>query len=79
MSTAVSQLLKLRWPKISIMEQSTHVQEEAGIERPKEGRSILGVSAAITNYFNIPVGLIRAGFVRSVFFGGLGIAAYAAG
>ena len=36
------------------MEQSTHVQEGAGIERPKEGRSILGVSAAIANYFNIP-------------------------
>ena len=48
-------------------------------ERPIEGRSIVGVSAAVANYFNIPTGLVRAGFVISVFFGGLGFAAYIAG
>ena len=49
------------------------------LERPVDDRSIAGVAAALSRYFNIPVGLVRVGFVIAAFFGGLGLAAYAVG
>lgn len=67
------------------MEETTTAEDEgrkaeqAVLRRPFEGRSVAGVAAAIAHYFNIPVGLVRAGFVISLFFGGAGLAAYAAG
>ncbi|MPZ54360.1 MAG: PspC domain-containing protein [Acidimicrobiia bacterium] len=46
--------------------------------RPKEGRVIAGVAAALANKSGIDVGLVRLGFAVSLFFGGLGFFAYLA-
>ena len=61
------------------MEQTTNTQQRPRLERPSDGRSIAGVAAATANYFSISVGLVRAGFLISIFFGGIGLAAYIAG
>ncbi len=60
------------------MEQTT-TQPSRQLERPREGRSVAGVAAAIANYSNVSVGLVRVIFVVAIFFGGVGLAAYLAG
>ena len=40
---------------------------------------IAGVAAAIADRIGVDVALVRLGFVVSIFFGGLGVVAYAAG
>jgi phage shock protein PspC (stress-responsive transcriptional regulator) len=47
--------------------------------RPKNGRAFAGVAAALAARTGIGVGWIRAAFVVSAFFGGLGILIYAIG
>ncbi len=60
-------------------EAMTNDTHSVRLERPVDDRSIAGVAAALSRYFNIPVGLVRVGFVIAAFFGGLGLAAYALG
>lgn len=47
--------------------------------RPRQGRIVAGVAAAIAKGTGIDVGLVRLGFVISLFFGGFGLVAYLAG
>lgn len=47
--------------------------------RPVEGRVLAGVSQGLANRFGLPLWLVRAFFVITAFFGGLGLALYAAG
>lgn len=67
------------------MEQSTDTRVgepgTTGSEfvRPREGRVLAGVSQGLANRLDLPVWLPRALFVVCAFFGGLGIALYAAG
>lgn len=61
------------------MTEHTPNQPSNRLTRPRQGRMIAGVAAAIANRTGIDVGLIRLGFVVSLFFGGLGVVAYAAG
>ncbi len=49
------------------------------LERPRNGRLLAGVAAAIARSTGIDVGLVRLGLVVSSFFGGLGLVAYLAG
>lgn len=49
------------------------------LTRPRRGRMIAGVCAAIANRTGIDVGVVRLLFVVSLAFGGLGVVAYAAG
>lgn len=51
---------------------------ETRLTRPRHGRMIAGVAAAFADRTGIDVGLIRVGFVVSLFFGGLGLVAYVA-
>lgn len=46
--------------------------------RPRRGRMIAGVAAALAERTGIDVSLIRIGFVISLFFGGFGLVAYLA-
>ena len=68
------------------MEQETTTSESseagAGVQqlvRPREGRVLAGVSQALANRFGLPNWVPRAFFVVTAFFGGLGLALYAAG
>lgn len=67
------------------MEQSTTstaerpADSQQGLVRPVDGRVLAGVSVGLANRLDLPVWLLRAAFVVSAFFGGLGIALYAAG
>ena len=70
------------------MEQSKHTTtadssattaNSAELVRPQEGRVLAGVSQGLADRFELPVWLPRAFFVVCAFFGGLGIALYAAG
>lgn len=67
------------------MEQQTDTKTEqpgtAGTEyvRPVEGRVLAGVSQGLANRLGLSVLLVRAFFVITAFFGGLGLALYAAG
>lgn len=47
--------------------------------RPVAGRSVAGVAAGLSEYLNMPVGLIRFGFLFALIFGGLGLVLYVAG
>ena len=49
------------------------------MERPKSGRVLAGVAAAIAERTNTATWLVRLGFVIATFFGGLGVLAYLAG
>ncbi len=53
-------------------------QPSTRLTRPREGRVIAGVAAAIARRIGIDVGLVRLGFVITVFFGGFGVLAYLA-
>ena len=46
--------------------------------RPQEGRVLAGVSQGLANRYQLPVWVPRAFFVVCAFFGGLGVALYAA-
>lgn len=67
------------------MEQTTETKSErpgqtrADLVRPMEGRVLAGVAQGLANRLDVPVWLTRAFFVVCAFFGGLGIALYAAG
>ena len=61
------------------MQNSTKPPQSRLLERPLAERSLAGVAASIANYTNIAVGFVRAAFVISIFFGGIGLGAYAAG
>lgn len=69
------------------MEQETETTAEGsqaqtgGLElvRPREGRVLAGVSQGLANRFDLPNWVPRAFFVVTAFFGGLGLALYAAG
>lgn len=47
--------------------------------RPVTGRSVAGVAAGLAHYLNMPVGLVRFGFLFAIVFGGLGFVLYVAG
>lgn len=49
------------------------------LTRPRQGRMIAGVAAAVANRAGVDVALVRLAFVVSLFFGGLGLIAYVAG
>lgn len=49
------------------------------LRRPRRGRMLAGVAAALADRTGIDVALVRLGFVVSLFFGGIGLAAYVAG
>jgi phage shock protein PspC (stress-responsive transcriptional regulator) len=48
------------------------------IVRPRSGRMIAGVAAALARQFGVDVTLVRLAFVVSLFFGGLGVLIYLA-
>ena len=54
------------------------MSNQTRLTRPRNGRMIAGVAAAFANRTGIDVGLVRLAFVVSLFFGGLGLAAYIA-
>ncbi|HEY7704379.1 MAG TPA: PspC domain-containing protein, partial [Acidimicrobiia bacterium] len=60
------------------MESETTTQMPE-MTRPREGRAIAGVAAALAIRFNLPVMLVRIIFVVLAFTGGLGLFLYAAG
>lgn len=47
--------------------------------RPAAGRAVAGVAVGLANYLNLPVWLIRVGFLFAVVFGGMGLVLYGAG
>lgn len=49
------------------------------LSRPRPGRMLAGVAAAMADRTGIDVGFVRLALVVSLFFGGLGLVAYAAG
>ena len=57
-------------------EQTVRASE---LVRPQEGRVLAGVSQGLADRYELPVWLPRAFFVVCAFFGGLGVALYAAG
>ena len=57
-------------------EQPTATPE---LVRPVEGRVLAGVAEGLAKRFDLPVWVPRAFFIVSAFFGGLGVALYAAG
>jgi len=59
--------------------QSTTTSPELTLRRPQEGRMVAGVAAGIAERFDIPVGVVRVGFVVLSFFGGFGVLAYLVG
>lgn len=61
------------------MTEPTPNQPSNRLTRPRQGRMIAGVAAAIADRIGVDVGLVRLGFVVSVFFGGLGVVTYVAG
>jgi len=57
-----------------------HDASSAGTyRRPTEGRIVAGVAAGLADTWNVPVWLVRAGFVITSFGGGFGLVAYLAG
>lgn len=52
---------------------------EHRLERPLQGRMIAGVAAGFGERFDVPVPLVRVGFVILTFFGGFGVLAYLVG
>ncbi len=78
-------VIERRIEDICVMEQSTTTTTESPTEsrpelvRPVEGRVLAGVSIGLANRLDMPAWLLRAAFIVSAFFGGLGIALYAAG
>lgn len=48
------------------------------LHRPRHGRVLAGVAAALATRTGIDVGLVRLLFVVSIFFGGLGLITYLA-
>lgn len=61
----------------STTERPTDSRRE--LVRPVDGRVLAGVSVGLANRLDLPVWLLRGLFIVSAFFGGLGIALYAAG
>ena len=68
------------------MENETTTQEAPApqakpteLVRPREGRVIAGVSVGLANRFDIPLWLVRLGFILLSLGGGLGVVLYAAG
>lgn len=62
--------------------ESTETQTPPGprrLVRPVAGRSVAGVAAGLAHYLNMPVGLVRFGFLFAIVFGGLGFVLYGAG
>jgi phage shock protein PspC (stress-responsive transcriptional regulator) len=53
--------------------------EAPDLVRPRQGRVLAGVSQGLANRFDLPNWVPRALFVVTAFFGGLGLALYAAG
>jgi phage shock protein C len=49
------------------------------IHRPTQGRMIAGVAAALAEYFDVDVTIVRIGIAVLTVFGGAGIALYIAG
>jgi phage shock protein C len=47
--------------------------------RPRVGRKIAGVAAAVANYFDLDITLVRLVWVLIAIFGGCGILAYLVG
>lgn len=61
------------------MTEPTSNQPSNRLTRPRQGRIIAGVAAAMAERMGVDVALVRLGFVASIFFGGLGVVAYVAG
>lgn len=59
-------------------EETVSPQAPGEFVRPLAGRMIAGVAQGISNRLNIPIWLVRIGFVLTAFFGGLGMVAYLA-
>lgn len=59
---------------------NTHVIETTNtrLERPREGRVLGGVAAAVADHTGASVGLVRLGFLVAALFGGFGIVLYLA-
>ncbi|HSF86658.1 MAG TPA: PspC domain-containing protein [Acidimicrobiia bacterium] len=53
--------------------------ETTRMTRPKDGRMLAGVAAALAERTEIDVNVIRIAFVLTSFFGGFGLLAYVAG
>lgn len=71
---------------MTVMEQNTNTAAEGqgsqsakDLVRPLDGRVLAGVSLALANRYDVPLWIIRALFIVTTFFGGLGVALYAAG
>ena len=58
---------------------TTHTtQSKTRLRRPREGRVLGGVAAAVANHTSASVGLVRLGFLVTALFGGFGIVLYLA-
>lgn len=51
---------------------------QSRLVRPRSGRMVAGVAAAIARQLGVDVTLVRLAFVVSLFFGGLGVLVYLA-
>ncbi len=60
--------------------ETTHTthQKKSRLQRPREGRVLGGVAAAVADNTGASVGLVRLGFVVTALLGGFGIVLYAA-
>jgi phage shock protein PspC (stress-responsive transcriptional regulator) len=61
------------------MESTTTTGRATQFRRPRAGRALAGVAAAIADRTGIGVGWVRFAFIVATFFGGLGILCYAIG
>ncbi len=57
---------------------TTPDRQKARLQRPRQGRVLGGVAAAIAGHTGASVGLVRLGFLITALFGGFGIVLYAA-
>ena len=60
-------------------ESSEETVSASELVRPQEGRVLAGVSQGLADRYGLPVWVLRAFFVVTAFFGGLGVALYSAG
>lgn len=57
---------------------TTSAPEKLRLQRPRQGRVLGGVAAALSEHTGASVGLIRLGFLAAALFGGFGVVLYAA-
>ncbi len=61
------------------METTTHPMPRHRLSRPRQGRVLAGVAAAIAGRTGLAVGFVRLAFLVLALFGGFGVLLYAAG